>query len=110
MNEFTPDVTLSAENVPALCGGNSRPGRIKLITLRKPRRGPAPFNVLRLVRPIRLRVIEIAVGRGGHDDVVPGGRCVNAALRTTPGHHHSSGRKAALEDFIPADHPPAFGC
>ena len=63
----------------------------------------------RLPRAFRLCVVEVAVGGWGHDDIVPGFCCGQAAIGAAPGHDGRTGGETALKDLIPADQPAAFG-
>ncbi len=61
----------------------------------------------RFVRAAALRIVEVAVRRRRHHDVVSGVGGCDAALRAAPGHDDGAGCQAAFEDFIPADQSPA---
>jgi hypothetical protein len=105
-NIFRPELSLSTEDVPGLLGRKFFGDWIVIIDVRQ---GEVTSDSEWFVWIPRLIIIEIRVGCGRHDDIVPGLSGGDAAFLAPPGHDRGIGRQAALEDLIPPDQSAVFG-
>ncbi len=102
---LAPQLALRAEDVRRELG--LEPGGHRVVAVHLLERQVAANRQRLAVAVLRLVVVEVGVRVRRHHDVVAGARRGDPALLAAPRHHDRVRRQSALEDFVPADEPPA---
>jgi len=103
---FRPEVGLAAENVPGLFRGQNIGHGFEGIDAAE---RDVAADGQGLVGRVPLIIVDVAVGGGGHDDVVPALGRGDAAFGAAPGHDGRPRGQPAFEDLVPADETLAHG-
>ncbi len=99
-----PQIPLQPEDMLALARSQLRRQRVEGVDALQIDEVAAARR-LELAEP--LAVVEIEGGRGAQHQIVPRLGGGDRAAGALPRHDRRSGRNPALQDFVPADHPPS---